>query len=226
MVCAWSDTRDGNAEIYAARLNGNLQRKNADQRMTTTPGPSLEPAVVVVGERILLAWSEAASDGAPADVHLMPLDGGLEPSGQSARLLETATHARGVQWVGSESGALALGWLEDGDGARLVALDDGGAVRGVARKITLPDSAALSSLSARCTAQRCRGVVAASASRQLLFGGFETTLDTGGTVRARRMAALASGGADPTLSSSLDVGSIFFVDNAEGVRLRALRLVW
>jgi hypothetical protein len=226
MVCTWSDTRDGNAEIYAARLDGNLQRRNADRRMTTTPGPSLEPAVVVVGEQILLAWSEAASDGAPAEVLFMPLDGGLEPSRQSARLLETATHSRGVQWVGTERGALALSWLEDGDGARFVALDDGGAVRGVPRKLTLSESAALSSLSMRCTARGCRGVVAASVSRQLLFGGFETTLDAGGAVRARSMAALTSGGADPALSSSVDVGSIFFVDNGEGVRLRALHLVW
>jgi hypothetical protein len=99
-------------------------------------------------------------------------------------------------------------------------------VRGVPRKLTLSESAALSSLSVRCTARGCRGVVAASVSRQLLFGGFETTLDAGGTVRARSMAALTSGGADPALSSSVDVGSIFFVDNADGVRLRALHVVW
>ncbi len=53
---AWQDTRDGNAEIYVARLSAGGQRVGDDMRVTDDPRPSLDPSLVWNGAGYGVSW--------------------------------------------------------------------------------------------------------------------------------------------------------------------------
>jgi hypothetical protein len=53
---AWQDTRDGNAEIYFARLAADGSRAGADQRVTNDARPSLNPSLAWNGNGYGVSW--------------------------------------------------------------------------------------------------------------------------------------------------------------------------
>ncbi len=234
VVVVWADTRDGNAEIYAARADHNLQRKGREVRVTDTKGASMEPAVLVMGERILIAYGDNIDGARASDIHLVTLDGGLEVQGAPRRLHDSPNHSRTPQWAGRRPGQLALSWIDepnsDGEGgARLLAIDDQGASRSGARALTIAGlpGVQLTSASVDCE-ETCRGVVAGAHGNTLRVGAFSTQRQGGAPVAAKLVATLSSGSLqDAGLSAVSGVGAAFFLhDRTGGVRVRRLRIDW
>lgn len=58
---AWDDVRDGNVEIYFARIGPGGERIGADVRVTSAAGTSLGPTLVWNGSRYGLAWEDDRS---------------------------------------------------------------------------------------------------------------------------------------------------------------------
>src|ERR1044071_3269948 len=58
----WYDTRDGNAEIYARRLDASTQAEGADRRLTQTSAQSFEPDVATIADGYVIAWYEKTAD--------------------------------------------------------------------------------------------------------------------------------------------------------------------
>lgn len=233
VVCTWADTRDGNPEIYVARANRHLERRDRERRLTENTTMSVEPAITIANGRVLVAWTDGPSDD--SDLFLRALDPDkLVPAGPANRVHDGEGRTRSPGWAGAESGALTLNWLdESADGStkslHIVALDDSGKAITAVREIALPGSTTITSSTIRCTSERCRGVVSALGGSVLRLGAFDTQRKLGGPVRGKQLLTLPMGTAqDVGLSSpSTDVDTAYFVrDRAEGALLRRLRLRW
>jgi hypothetical protein len=113
-VVAWVDTRDGNGEVYAAKLRSDLSTVSW-ARITNAPGDATDTALVRAGANVILAWAdprESPHDGF-ADIYaiaLAPKD--AKPLGREGRVLSTAAHSRSPVLAKTAQGA-ALAWIEE-----------------------------------------------------------------------------------------------------------------
>ena len=114
-LVAWVDARDGNGEVYAARLDKDLNRTSKEERITNAPGDASDVTLLVQGERAYVAWAdprESTKDGF-ADIWLAPLrTKDATRAGDELKILGTAAHSR------TPSLALAgdvpvLAWIEE-----------------------------------------------------------------------------------------------------------------
>jgi hypothetical protein len=55
---AWQDNRDGNLEIYFARIDSSGRKIDSDVRITNDPGASWAPSLVWTGSEYGVAWTE------------------------------------------------------------------------------------------------------------------------------------------------------------------------
>jgi hypothetical protein len=238
VLCAWSDTRDGDLEIYMARVDKTLHKAKPDVRITRRPGPSTEASLTVVGGRALLAWSDTAEGQSLADIFTLSLDArSLKAGGKPQRAAETPGHSRTPRWAGGK-GALALAWIEEptktnsSDGElRLMAVDDKGGARRAARRVTAAGGAQLTSAAVSCKSERCRGVVIGRVDNALMLGAFDTMRESGAPVRVRQLAGLPGGTEqDLSLRGSDGLAQLFFAQDGgtsnAGARIRHLQLSW
>ena len=119
-ITAWVDTRDGNPEIYVAKLDRSLGKTVPDQRLTSAPGDSVEPQLVVRGKDVFLVWSDARGnpDEGSGDIYLARLDAAtLKKTGPEVRLFASATHSRTPQILPVEKG-FVVSWIEEGADAK------------------------------------------------------------------------------------------------------------
>ncbi len=114
-LVAWVDARDGNGEVYAARLDKDLNRTSKEERITNAPGDASDVALLVQGDRAYVAWADprdSTKDGF-ADIWLAPLrTKDATRAGDELKILGTAAHSR------TPSLALAgdvpvLAWIEE-----------------------------------------------------------------------------------------------------------------
>jgi len=238
VLCAWSDTRDGDLEIYMARVDKNLHKAKPDVRVTRRPGPSTEASLTVVGGRALLAWSDTAEGQSLADIYTLSLDArSLAARGKPQRAAETPGHSRTPRWAGGK-GSLALAWIEEpsdtnssGGELRLMAVDDKGGASTAARKVSAAGRTQLTSAAVSCKSERCRGVVIGKVDNSLVLGAFDTTRESGAPVRVRQLAGLPGGTEqDLSLRGSDDLAQLFFAQDGgssnAGARIRHLQLSW
>ncbi|HXN30852.1 MAG TPA: hypothetical protein VN894_03280, partial [Polyangiaceae bacterium] len=145
-LVAWVDWRDGNGEVYAAKVDRNLNRVAPDQRITRAPGDAADVSLAVGGDVAWLAWSdprESPREGV-GDVYVTLLRSrDAKRTGDEVRVLATAAHSRSPEVVVVGDGAL-LAWIEDtptgldAPGAAMVAqLDRSGRVVGSPRALVL-----------------------------------------------------------------------------------------
>jgi hypothetical protein len=228
---AWSDSRDGNPEVYVARVTDRLQKNKNDTRITTTSGASSEPQLITLGERVLVAWSDS-EDGPLADIYVAELDGNnVTLNGKPRRLDESPAHSRTPHWTG-QAGALGLSWIDEATDdepatGRLVALDDRGDTATAARRIRVSTSAAVTSLFATCDKDGCRGVVGASHGPLLHFAPFETARSSGAPIVATVTSELAGASQqDLSMVSDGSDGVFFIHDRTGGARIRRLSVHW
>ncbi|WP_438017113.1 hypothetical protein WMF18_41065 [Sorangium sp. So ce315] len=253
-IVAWVDTRDGNAEVYAARVDRALNRTLPDRRITNAPLDAAEVQIAVRGQEVWLVWSDArpAGDAAGAvdqageasgDIFLARLDAKtLQRIGDETRLHASPEHSRSpvlapyeggavVAWVdeAAAGGAAASGGGAAGGLARFVRLDGGGAVQGPPLAVAAPDGAPASSVALACD-KVCRGVLASAPGDSVALNAF--TLAPGeAAAPAMKLLAWLTGSASQDVSPAFagrSGASLFFADDAVGGagRVRWMTIAW
>jgi hypothetical protein len=239
-VTAWVDTRDGNAEVYVAKVDRTLKKVVPDRRITSAPGDSAEVQLLVRGKEVLLVWSDARKDpdGGNADIYLARLDARtLQKIGEETLLFGSAGHSRSPVLLSSEAG-LSVAWIEEatGDGkqpgepgVRFARIDEKGTVIGAPILARGEDGAAVTSNALSCGPASCRGVLTSAVGETLLLGSY--SLSQAGALTPMKTLASLSGGAaaDVSLSFAGASGSpLFFADNAIGGtgRVRMMTIDW
>jgi hypothetical protein len=182
-IVVWADTRDGNGEVYAARVDAALRRKGPDQRITSAPGDASEIALLVRDKTAIVAFSD--SRGAPAegigDVFIARLRADdAAKLGDETRVATTPDHGRALQLQNLGESVL-LTWLEHPPPAESAArpaqihlsfLGPDGALRSLPETLDLGKPGPLSALSASCLAESCRFIVGRPEGRQLWLSAF------------------------------------------------------
>ena len=244
-IVAWTDNRDGNPEIYAARIAAGLERSVPDQRVTQAPGSSAEVRIAMGRDRVLLVWSDArerAEEGLGA-IFLAALDPKtLKKLGPEQRLFQSELNAR-TPGVAPAGDGFVVWWIEEPadvgatgpSGLRLVRLDAKGQPLGAVRWLPPAPGWRLTSATLGCKADSCRVLVAAGNGAVQRLDAFALGLGPEGTSRGSATGneplVLLGGisGQDPSLSASdpsLDAAYLLGVKLGEGTRVRRLGLGW
>jgi hypothetical protein len=245
-ITAWVDTRDGNAEVYVARLDRALNKTVPDQRITTAPGDSVEVQLVVRGKDVFLVWSDARANPneGNGDIYLARLDAvTLKKAGPEVRLFASATHSRTPQ-ISAAGKGFVVSWIEEsadprgtggaGDagseaGLRLAVLDEKGEVVGAPQLVRGAEGqSAVTSAALSCTAKGCRGVLTAAVAEALTLGAFELSPGApAGPVKTIAALTGATQDASPVFSGKA-ASSLFFADDAVGGtgRVRWMQIAW
>lgn len=243
-ITAWVDTRDGNAEIYAAKLDRSLGKVVPDQRITSAPGDSAEVQIAVRGKDVFLVWSDARNnpDEGSGDIYLARLDAAtLKKTGPESRLFASATHSRTPQIVPTPKGFL-VSWIEEGAdpkagggpgaeaGLRIAQLDEKGMMIGAPQLVRGADGrAAVTSAALGCGPKECRGVLTSDSGEALVLGAFE--LNPGAPAGAVKTIAALTGGGTQDVSPAFagpSATSLFFADDAVAGsgRVRWMQIAW
>lgn len=237
-IVTWIDTRDGNAEVYAAKVDRDLGKAIPDRRLTDAPGDAAEPHLLVRGKDTFLAWSDARQkpDEGIGDIFVAKLaTRSLEKAGPEQRLASTPSHSRSPQLVPGPGGAVWIGWIDDpGEGdsspgaVRFAILDDRGAataqssLAGAAGKPIV--SAALA-----CNDKLCRGVTATADADALVLNAISLT-PTAQPSQLRTLLLLPGAGAadiSPTFADRDAISLFFGADAAAGTgRVRRMKIDW
>ncbi len=116
------DNRDGNGEVYAAKVDRALGRVGREERITRAPGDAGDVCMAIRGDLAWIAWSdprESPREGL-ADIYATTLHAGnATRAGDEVRVLATAAHSRSPELA--EAGATAADgavvvWIEDSPG--------------------------------------------------------------------------------------------------------------
>jgi hypothetical protein len=118
-MVAWIDGRDGNGEVYSAKVDPDLKRLSPDQRVTRAPGDATDVTMAwngaASGGLVWIAWSdprESPRDGL-GDIYVTTLRArDAKRVGDEERVLATAAHSRSPQ-LASDGRTAWVGWIED-----------------------------------------------------------------------------------------------------------------
>jgi hypothetical protein len=242
-ITAWIDTRDGNAEVYAARLDRSLNKVVQDQRITNAPGDGVEVQIAVRGKDAFLVWSDARGnpEQGSGDIYVVRLDAAtLKKAGPETRIFASATHSHTPQIAVIEKGLL-VSWIEDGAdprgagdqgteaGLRLALLDERGTLLGAPQLVRGAEKqASVTSAALGCAPKTCRGVLTATNGDATTLGAFEIAPGSlAGPVKTIAALTGATQDASPVFSST-SAKSLFFADDAVGGtgRVRWMQLAW
>lgn len=177
-IVAWIDERDGNPEVYSAKVNRLLQRVAPESRVTRTQGDASAPALARIGKSVVLVWADARDPERPglADVwatRLSPVDG--KPIEAEHRLAATPdfSHSPVLGTAGSRGFAA---WIEEaasaenGAGAvlRFAEIDEAARIVGASTRVDalggLPTSLTLA-----CGPSACSALVDVATTRSPLL---------------------------------------------------------
>jgi hypothetical protein len=146
---AWVDTRDGNGEVYATKVDPSLRRIAREVRLTNAPGDASDVTVLAQpgrdGPVVWVAWAdprESPRDGI-ADIYVSRLHANdATPFGPETRVLATVPHSRSPALAPGEGTAgPSIAWIEEAPtgadpngasvyGAMIGALDAEGRIAG------------------------------------------------------------------------------------------------
>jgi len=145
-ILAWVDARDGNGEVYAAKVDRELKKVGHDERLRHAPGDAADVTLAVRGSLAWVAWSdprESPREGA-ADIYATTLHASnATRAGVETRVLSTARHSRSPKLAATIDGGALVVWIEDaptgleGPSTAVVARLDG-AARAVGAAHELP----------------------------------------------------------------------------------------
>ncbi len=210
-VVAWVDTRDGNGEVYTAKLKGDLSIVSGGTRVTNAPGDATDTALVAIGANVILAWAdprESPHDGF-ADIYavaLSPKTG--KPIAKEGRVLSTAAHSRSPALAKTAQGA-ALAWIEEAaagsaseeaKGAMFALLDEKAHPVRDPIKLRLRDPGTITAITLDADAQSrlLHAIAARSSQDELWLDAARLPLDAAGQVESYPLLTLDG-------PSSLDV---------------------
>ncbi len=240
-VAAWVDTRDGNAEVYAARVDRTLRKVVNDRRITDAPGDSAEVQVIVRGKETILVWSDArqSPDEGNGDIHVVRLDTRtLQKVGPEMRLFASSAHSR-TPSIALAGDRVVIAWIEepssdakgnDADaGVRIAILDERGQLSGSPRLVHGKDGSAVTSIAITCGANRCRGVLTSQLRDSMTLDAFEFAPGAP-PGQLKSLVALTGGvnaDASPTFAGPSG-GMLFFGDDtvSGAGRVRFMKIGW
>jgi len=114
-LVAWVDARDGNGEVYAAKVSRELDRFGPGQRITNAPGDAADVALAVEGDTAWVAWSDPRDNPREglSDIHAITLHArDATRAGEDVRVMATAAHSRSPALASLGRGML-VAWIED-----------------------------------------------------------------------------------------------------------------
>ncbi len=234
-VVAWVDWRDGNGDVYAAKLDRDLVRVSPEQRLTRAPGDASDVALASEGDTVWLAWSdprESPREGL-GDVYVTSLAArDAKRTTDEVRLLATAAHSRSPEVVAVAGGAV-VAWIEDAPpgvdapGAALFArVDAKGHVVDTGR-VQLGDDGRPTAIALEVAGSGVRAAVA-RAGHGVVTLDAATLPMTGPSARAWPLADLDAPGAFD-VSLTLAGGALVYDDvGATGAehRVRRMAIAW
>jgi hypothetical protein len=107
---AWLDVRDGNPEIYFARLDPDGAVRGEQVRLTNAAGSSLGPSLVWTGSQWGVAWYDQRA-GANAEIYFELIDPAVGPQGEVRVTMDAFdTAAPSLAWTGTEYG---IAWSDE-----------------------------------------------------------------------------------------------------------------
>jgi hypothetical protein len=245
-VVAWVDTRDGNPEIYAAKVDRSLNKIVPDHRITSAPGDSSDVQMTVRGNDVFLAWSDARQnpEEGNGDIYLARLDlQTLKKDGNETRLFASAMNSRSPSFTPLPRGFL-VSWIEEpGDGKkgaedaatasekglRIAQIDEKGGLIGVPQLLRGEGTGTVTSAALGCGPKSCRGVLTSVVGEALVLDAFE--MAPGAPAGPLKAVAALTGGVTQDVSpvfSNQSATSLFFADDAVGGagRVRWMQLTW
>ncbi|HEY1958709.1 MAG TPA: hypothetical protein VGH28_24000 [Polyangiaceae bacterium] len=239
-VVAWVDTRDGNGEVYATKLDASLS-PGRETRITSAPGDATDTALVAIGSSVILAWAdprESPRDGF-ADIYavaLSPRD--AHPLAREERILSTAAHSRSPVLAKTTGGA-ALAWIEEAPvgaasqearGAMFALLDEKAHPVREPAKLQLRDEGVVTAitLDAGDSGRLVHAIAARSAHDELSLDAVRIPIDEGGAVDSYPLLVL-DGPSSMDEALALHGDELLFSDDgpdASDARLRRAALDW
>jgi hypothetical protein len=118
-IVSWVDTRDGNGEVYATKVDTELSRIAREERITNAPGDASDVTLLGQGLRggdVWLAWSdprESPHDGF-ADIFVAKLSAiSAKPVVPESRILATVAHSRSPTLASGEGEGPDIAWIEE-----------------------------------------------------------------------------------------------------------------
>ncbi len=249
LFCTWSDTRTGNAEIFVARINAQLDRLGRELQLTSGKGASSEPQLLVLGDKTLLAWSETGEAREQGDIHLTTLEtASLRVIDRGRELAHSAGHSRSPGFSKAPGGA-ALWWLDepptarapaeapedsatgaaldDAPGLRVLALDPNGQPLAQVKRLALGGEAP-NSMALRCETGACKGLLVSVDGGELRLDAVTTPFTGAGPLSRTRVVGLSEATREDVRVMLTDQARrAFFVEEREGrTRIRKLTLRW
>lgn len=237
-IVAWVDTRDGNAEVYAAKLDRNLNKIGPDHRITEAAGDAAEVQILVRGKETFLAWSDSRqkSDEGRGDIYVQRIDTrALTKIGSETRLAATPMHSRSPVLVPGPSGSVWASWIEEpGEGAeaggsvRFAVLDERGSPTMTTRVNGDPKHVVVSSTLA-CGDKGCHVIVGRSGGDALWIDAFDLSAaaQPGGLKTLLTLPGVGTTDISPTFADRTATNLFFAADAASGLgRVRRLKIDW
>jgi hypothetical protein len=250
-IVAWVDTRDGNGEVYATKVDLELNRVAREERITSAPGDASD--VTLLGRTgapggspsnssadVWLAWAdprESPRDGF-ADIfvtRLSPIS--AKPVVPEARVLATAAHSRSPALGWGDAGRVDIAWIEEAPmssgsdnsgayGALVGSLDDKGHLVGDVVKTHGAGDGFPTSVAIERASRGLRVVLAKAARDDLSLDVLELAKD-----HETQPSLLFMLDGPPSLDVSLSLvgGAVFFNDEGVDVgdgRARRLAVAW
>jgi hypothetical protein len=238
-LVAWVDARDGNGEVYAAKIDRNLTRVAPDRRIRHAPGDAADVSLAASGDTAWVAWSdprESPRDGI-GDIYVVTVSArDAKRTGEESRVLATAAHSRSPELVAVGNEAL-LGWIEDAPtgletaGAAMLAHVDGsGHVVGVPQALQLAGPGRPTAIVLGAYAAGVQGVIARSGSDGVLLDAFAFSTSTTGAQQGPPWTVVDLE-AQPSFDTALALagGALFYNDTgavAGDHRVRRAAIAW
>ncbi|HEY6462826.1 MAG TPA: hypothetical protein VIY73_21800, partial [Polyangiaceae bacterium] len=235
-IVGWVDGRDGNGEVYAVKVDRELNRTGPEQRITKAPGDAGDVAIAVKGETAWMTWSdprESPREGT-ADVYATTLRArDAKKTGEDVRVLATAAHSRSPEIVAVGDGAL-VAWIEDapsgldvGGMAMLARLDRLGHVAGVPGPLPMAAKGQATGVSLGVAGDGARAVVVRTAKDDVTLDGMTLRPDGAAGTPWALLDLDAPGSFE--VSTALTPDAVFFDDVGAGVsdhRVRRAAISW
>jgi hypothetical protein len=220
-ILGWVDWRDGNGEVYVARLDKMLIKQGVEKRITQAQGDAADLSLLVMGNEVIVAYGDMRDhpNHATANPYVQKLNATtLARIGEEHRIDSSEHHTQGIHL--SKSGQdVVLGWLtqsapisgEMARGGAWISRLDPATLQSIGSKINLDTQKSQPiSMKMSCEVDACHGAMMVSASGHRRIEGFQFHLNTSRSDHGQlaRCNSLAPADITPALLN----GTVFFVD--------------
>jgi hypothetical protein len=226
-IVGWIDERDGDSEVYAAKIDAKLQRVGLERRLTQARGVASQLRFVRIGNEVVCVWADArdAEHPAIADLYSVRLQvSDASPLAAELRLTETRAHSHSPA-LGARGAVPVLAWIEDaleGEGqhgsVNFAELDAQGRIAGKPEKASMPRGEPLN-VALDCSRDICRAVAAVDAGETAELEALQLS-KPGKWKRLLDVSEAAAQTSPPVL-----VGSDLFFADVAGPKLGRVRWV-